>query len=61
MNRLVDDLIPKVITYLGLKEKHSLCCAQKNYLQVGKQHLKQQIQDKKNGSLNGFLILLMNS
>lgn len=47
MTRLVDDLIPKVITFLDLKESHSLCSTHKNYLQVGNQHLKQLIQDKK--------------
>lgn len=47
MNRLVEDLIPKVITFLDLKENHSLCTTQKNYLQIGKQHLKEQILKKK--------------
>ena len=47
MSKLLVDLVPKVITFLDVKESHSLCSTHRNYLQVGKQYLQQQIQDKK--------------
>ena len=52
MSKLLVDLVPKVITFLDVKESHSLCSTHKNYLQVGKQYLQQQIQDKKKMGLS---------
>ena len=54
MNRLVDDLISKVITFLDLKENYFLCSTHKNCLLVANQHLKQQIQDKKKWVIKWF-------